>query len=151
MKEFVVPNEDEMAVWGNKLGESLKGGETIELVGDIGAGKTTLTKSIALGLGVVGQITSPTFTLSNRYECRDGLTLVHYDFYRLHDPGIMHDELDEVVRDSHTVVVIEWGKDVKGVLPKDRLTIQITPLSETSRRLTLTTGGTATDRLLGEL
>lgn len=128
-----------MTKLGISLGEACSGGETLELVGDVGAGKTTLTKAVARGLGVTSTVQSPTFTISNRYEARNGLTLAHYDFYRLNNAGLMQDELAEVVADPQYVTVVEWGDVVADVLPSDRTTIFIKSTSETARELTITT------------
>ena len=119
----------------------LAGGEVLELVGDVGAGKTTLTKGIARGLGIVNDVQSPTFTISRVYEARDGLRLAHYDFYRLVDAGIMSAELYESVHDPHTVTVLEWASIVAGVLPHDVLTIQLAPILETSRKVSIAANG----------
>ena len=123
-----------------RLGQLLKGGETIELMGDIGAGKTTFTKGLARGLNIEDDVQSPSFTISRVYDARDGLQLAHYDFYRLSEPGIMKDELAEMMHDPHTITVIEWADIVEGVLPEDRLTIKFEALSDTTRRLTLSGG-----------
>lgn len=127
--------------WGETLARLLRGSEVIELVGDVGAGKTTLTKGIAKGLGITGPVQSPTFTISNKYDAPGGIGLAHYDFYRLHDAGIMNDELHETINDAKTVTILEWGDVVKGVLPDDRLTITFEIVSETARRLRLTPQG----------
>jgi tRNA threonylcarbamoyladenosine biosynthesis protein TsaE len=140
-----VNNEDEMKAFGGTLGSVLSGGEVIELVGDVGAGKTTLTKGIAAGLAVDDDVQSPSFTISRVYQARDGLTLAHYDFYRLGDAGIMADDLSETANDKTTVTVIEWGGVVEGVLPADRLTITIEALSESGRRLSLQAGGPSSE------
>src|SRR6266566_208876 len=107
---ITVNSEFEMRAFGTKLGALLKGGEVIELVGDVGAGKTALTKGIATGMGIDEDVQSPTFTISRVYDAPNNLHLVHYDFYRLHDAGIMADELDETVSDASTVTVIEWAE-----------------------------------------
>lgn len=133
-----------MIAFGAKLGALLGGGEVIELIGDVGAGKTTLTKGIALGLGVEEDVQSPSFTISRLYEARDNLKMAHYDFYRLNEPGIMSDDLDETVHDSQVVTVIEWSSIVSGVLPGDRLTIKITPTGETARQLLIYANGEKT-------
>jgi tRNA threonylcarbamoyladenosine biosynthesis protein TsaE len=88
-----VKSASEMKLFGEKIGSFLRGGETIELVGDVGAGKTTLTKGIALGMGVDEDVQSPSFTISRLYTTPGGISLAHYDFYRLSDAGIMGDEL----------------------------------------------------------
>ena len=126
-----------MRALGEKLGRLLKGGEVIELVGDVGAGKTTFTKGLALGLEIDEDVQSPSFTISRVYDARDGLLLAHYDFYRLNDAGIMANELTETTQDPAAVTVIEWADIVEGVLPEHRLRIEITAPSETSRTLLL--------------
>lgn len=133
------PND--MNEFGASLGALLTGGIVIELIGDVGAGKTTLTKGIAAGLGVQDNVQSPSFTISQVYEARDNLQLAHYDFYRLKDAGIMQDELSEVVHDPQIITVIEWAEIVEGVLPDDRLTITITPTAETVREVAITSNG----------
>ena len=137
----MVKSFDEMKKFGEKLGQALKGGEVIELVGDIGAGKTTLTKGIAVGLNIDDDVQSPTFTISRVYDARDDLQMVHYDFYRLSEPGILKMEIDESVSSPDVVTVIEWGGIVEGVLPTDRLTLDIGVVSDTERRVTVKAGG----------
>ena len=83
--ELRVEDEREMRAFGKRLGSVLSGGEVIELVGDVGAGKTTLAKSIAEGMGVQEDISSPSYTLNQLYDAPYGLKLAHYDFYRLED------------------------------------------------------------------
>ncbi len=131
----------DMTDFGARLGGLLVGGVIIELVGDVGAGKTTLAKGIALGLGIDEDVQSPSFTISRVYTGREGLRMAHYDFYRLNDPGIMKAELAEVVADPQTITLIEWAELVGDTLPADRLTIRITPITETERQLDITSGG----------
>jgi tRNA threonylcarbamoyladenosine biosynthesis protein TsaE len=132
--DIEVNTEQGMQLFGAQLGTFLRGGEVIELVGDVGAGKTTLTKSIAASLGILEDVQSPTFTISRLYDTSGGLRLAHYDFYRLHDAGIMADELQETLSDPQTITVIEWAEVVSNVLPSDRLRIGITSPTENSRR-----------------
>lgn len=129
--------EQQTRAFGEALGLRLRGGETIELVGDVGAGKTTFTKGLAKGLGIEEDVQSPSFTISRVYEARDDLALAHYDFYRLTDAGILNDELREVMHDSAVVTVIEWADIVEGVLPKDRIRIRFTSPDEQTRLLTI--------------
>lgn len=119
---------------GEKIGARLKGGEVIELISDLGGGKTTLTRGLARGAGASERVSSPTFTLSNEYTAR-GFKIYHFDFYRLTAAGIMSDELAEVIGDKEAVVIIEWGEIVADVLPADRLTVKITATGENARRL----------------
>jgi len=136
-----VSSEDQMKIVGKTIGLLLHGGEVIELIGDIGAGKTTLTKGIAVGMGINENLQSPSFTISRVYKGRDNMVLSHYDFYRLDNAGIMLNELEEAISDSEKVVIIEWAEAARGVLPKDRLSIQIIAVSEFSRKLMISADG----------
>lgn len=129
--------EQQTRAFGEALGSRLRGGETIELIGDVGAGKTTFTKGLAIGLGIDEDVQSPSFTISRVYEARDGLALAHYDFYRLTDAGILNDELREVMHDPTVVTVIEWADIVDGVLPENRLRIHFTSPDDDTRLLTV--------------
>lgn len=137
MQKFV--NEQQMVEFGQNLAKTLEVPAVIELVGDVGAGKTTITKGIAHGLGIDDEVTSPTFTLSKRYsfqredkEC----FLVHYDFYRLNDPGIMSEDLLENIQDENTITIIEWGDSVSDLLPEDHLRFYISINDDGSRSIT---------------
>lgn len=118
---------------GKHFGKSLRGGEVIEFVGDLGAGKTSFMRGLAEGIGSDDNVSSPTFTISNQYSGRDGLSIYHYDFYRLQDPGLIAEDLAEAIQDPKAIVCVEWAESVRGVLPEDRITIQITTLDEDSR------------------
>ena len=110
----------------------------IELVGDVGAGKTAFTKGLARGLEIAEEITSPTFTISKVYENSRGQKLVHYDFYRLENPGIMVEDLFENLQDPQTVTVIEWADTVSEILPANHLRLEILINDDGSRTLNLT-------------
>ena len=146
-----VKNDAEMKDLGAKLGALLRGGEIIELVGDVGAGKTTFTKGLARGLDVDEDVQSPSFTISRVYDASSGLRLAHYDFYRLHNAGIMADDLRETLGDPITVTVIEWAEIVSGVLPEDRLTLLISSISEDDRRVELKADGPVSRKLMEQL
>lgn len=146
-----VNDQEGLVKIGMRLGTLLNGGEVIELVGDVGAGKTTLAKALAQGMGISEPVSSPSYTLSQIYEAPSNLRMAHYDFYRLDNPGILANELAETMIDDNTVTVIEWGDILSGILPKDHLSIRITPLAETSRKLTFTSGGNRSDALLEQL
>ena len=115
----------------------------IELVGDVGAGKTTFTKGLARGLEITEEITSPTFTISKVYENSRGQRLVHYDFYRLENPGIMVEDLFENLHDPRTVTVIEWADTVSEILPANHLRLEILINDDGSRTLNLTKNPTS--------
>lgn len=130
-----VKSEQEMKELGRKIGSLLAGGEVFQLIGDVGAGKTTFVKGLATGLGVTDDVQSPSFTISRTYEARDDLVLVHYDFYRLSDAGIMSNELQETTNDPLAVTVVEWADIVEGVLPAGHHTLTISSPTETTRRI----------------
>jgi tRNA threonylcarbamoyladenosine biosynthesis protein TsaE len=118
-----------------QLGSKLRGGEVVELVSDLGGGKTTFTRGLTRGAGSKDKVGSPTFTLSREYDAPK-FTIAHFDFYRLGEAGIVGDELAEVVGDPQYIVVVEWGEIVHDVLPSDRLTVRITLAGEEARKLT---------------
>ncbi|NCU33904.1 tRNA (adenosine(37)-N6)-threonylcarbamoyltransferase complex ATPase subunit type 1 TsaE [Candidatus Saccharibacteria bacterium] len=132
MKKIIKSTTD-MIDFGAKLGAELRGGEVIELIGDVGAGKTTFTKGLAKGLAIAETVQSPSFTISRVYDGR--LELVHYDFYRLNNAGVMALELADNLSDAEKVVVIEWAETVADILPKERIRIKISSPSETERVL----------------
>ena len=122
MKNFEreINSTEEMIEFGKEIGSNLEGGSVLELIGDVGAGKTTFTKGLALGLGVLETVQSPTFTISRVYE-GDNLTLSHYDFYRLNDYGIMKMELAENLSDPQNITVVEWAGELGDILPEKHL------------------------------
>ena len=124
MKTVNINNEQDTREYGIKLASSLKPGDVIALVGDLGTGKTTLTKYIAEGLGVKEIVNSPTFTIVKEY--RSGrLPLFHFDVYRLEN----EDELFEIGADEYFydggVCVIEWADKVLEALPEKYIKIDI--------------------------
>lgn len=125
---------DETQAFGAHLGARLKGGEVIELVSDLGGGKTTFVKGVAHGMGSTERVTSPTFTVLQEYAAGK-LTLYHFDFYRLQEAGIMADELAEVAGDPQGVTIVEWGDVARHVLPDASLRITITATGEQERTL----------------
>jgi tRNA threonylcarbamoyladenosine biosynthesis protein TsaE len=149
--KITIDSEEAMKSFGERLGGLLRGGECIELVGDVGAGKTTLTKGLAKGLGISDTIQSPTFTINRTYDSPKGVRLNHYDFYRLSDPGIMSDELAEALGEDDTVIVIEWGDVVGSILPDDHLRVTFQSPDESIRIVSLEPVGPSATRLVKEL
>ncbi len=131
---MLIHSEAEMLDYGKKLGEALVAPAVLELLGDVGAGKTTLTRGIAEGLGVKEAITSPSFTISKEYR-GSKYRLVHYDFYRLADPGIMSEDLDEAISDPSAITIVEWGESIRNILPEDRKRIEIKYIDEETREI----------------
>jgi tRNA threonylcarbamoyladenosine biosynthesis protein TsaE len=129
MTEFVTKSTDETIALGKRIGALLQEGDVLVLTGDLGAGKTQLTKGIAAGMGVTDDVTSPTFTIQMVYEGTE-LPLYHFDLYRLDDP----DQLDDTglfdVLGGDGPCVIEWGEQFVEQLGDDRLDVFVTRLDD---------------------
>lgn len=130
-----IQSVDAMQACAEKIARGCNGGEVIELVGDVGSGKTTFTKGFGRGLCVQEDIQSPSFTISRVYEARDNLQLTHYDFYRLDDAGVMAHDVAEAVADPKVVTVVEWADSIQNVLPENRLMIRFSSTGETTRQI----------------
>ena len=120
---------------GEKLAKRFKKGDFIALVGDLGAGKTVLTKGIAKGLGVKNAryVNSPTFVIIKEYKGR--LPLYHFDLYRLDHPGMLDAENFEEYFYGDGVTVVEWADKIKGLLPKKRWEICMSVAGEDRRKI----------------
>lgn len=104
------------------------------LYGDIGAGKTTLTKSIGKYLGINQKITSPSFVILNEYHT-GLLDLYHFDLYRLENEGLdtILDEIREYTEDEKSLAIVEWAQFSSGELPDDRVELEIKYLENEKR------------------
>ena len=122
---------------GRQIGKRLRGGEVIELISDLGGGKTTFVHGLADGVGSKDNVASPTFTINRLYK-GNAINVQHFDFYRLSEAGLMADELAEIIDDPTNVIVIEWAQIVHDLLPGARLTINFINIGENERRLELT-------------
>ena len=130
---FTTHSADETIQLGKRIGDTLKGGETLLLTGQLGAGKTQFTKGIALGLGIDVPVTSPTFVLHNIYSGR--LTLNHFDFYRICEEEAVCLGLEEFFGDKDSVCVAEWWSNVSHLVPPDAIEITFTQIDENTRRI----------------
>ncbi len=131
-----ISSEEEMINCGREFAKTVKAPQVIELIGDVGAGKTTFVRGLAEGLGIKTPVTSPSFTISKEYAY-DGGRLVHYDFYRLPDPGLMAEDLDEAISDPHAIVLVEWANSVENILPANTKRIEIKYNDDGTREVTL--------------
>lgn len=136
--DFIVDSLDKTLKLGEIIGTHCNPGDIICLNGDLGAGKTHLTKGIAKGLNINDNITSPTFNIVNEYE--GNLKLYHFDVYRVSDI----DEIEAIGFDeyifSDAVSIIEWSHYIEELIPKDNLDIKITKMpdkGENFRKITV--------------
>lgn len=116
--------------FGHGLGAKLRGGEVIQLIGDVGAGKTTFVRGLAEGAGSTDHVSSPTFTICNTYQGR--LTIHHCDFYRLQDDTLIEKELLELI-DGQSVVILEWAENIRAVKSVDSVAISINVMENDTR------------------
>ncbi len=132
-------SEQEMLDFGKDFATSLKNRTNtpvvIELIGDIGAGKTTFTRGLAKGLNISSPVTSPSFTISKSYALPTGGRLIHYDFYRIPDPGLMREDLNENLISPNNIIIVEWGNSIANTLPDNRIKISIHRLDDNSREI----------------
>jgi tRNA threonylcarbamoyladenosine biosynthesis protein TsaE len=117
-------NEQEVTEYGRALASELTAGAVVALIGDLGAGKTTLSKAIAAGLGVTDDVTSPTFTLINEYD-GGRLPLYHFDVYRLEDPADLEELGYEEYFYGRGVTLVEWADLVLDYLPADAIVLEL--------------------------
>ena len=140
IKEFISHSEEETFSLASEFEKTLKGGEVVLLSGDLGAGKTTFTKGLAKALNITENITSPTFTLMNIYTS-GRLKLYHFDMYRLEDESeAIELGLDEFFN-SNGVCMIEWAENIKNMIPKNHIVINIEKLSDNERKFVITKVG----------
>ncbi len=125
---------------GKKIGEHLPAGNIIALTGELGSGKTLLTRGICGGLDVpLKQVNSPTFVLVNEYQGR--LPVFHIDLYRLEgvDDTFEIGITDYFTRAIDGILIIEWAEKISSLLPPDILRVEIDIISERKRRIVLST------------
>ena len=149
MLQFKTNNARETENLGRKIADALKGGEVIAMTGDLGAGKTTMTKALAKGLGINEYVTSPTFTILNEYEGR--LKLFHFDVYRINDIEEMYDLGFEEYIYGDGVSIIEWSNLIEEILPKDTINIEILATGDDQRNITISGIGKRFENLSKEL
>lgn len=134
---------------GARLANHLNGGEMIELSGDLGAGKTTFVRGLVHGLGFKGEVTSPTFTLNREYPVANGMTIHHFDMYRLQGHDIVTDELVEAMSEPDGITIVEWAQHADSPLKSDRLTVVLQYGRDESERLVeITAGGPISQQAL---
>ncbi len=129
------------------IGRNLRGGEILELVSDLGGGKTTFVRGLARGFGSQDRVSSPTFTISQVYKAGNK-EIHHYDFYRLQEAGIVGAELREDIGAPDVISVIEWGEIVQDALPS-HMKIEIKRTGEESRQITFSFPETYSYLLVG--
>lgn len=134
-----LPDADATSAFGAALAGVLRAGDVVVMTGDLGAGKTMMTRGLGAALNVRGDVTSPTFVIAREHpSLGDGPALVHVDAYRLGGFGELDDlDLDTSVDDA--VTVVEWGAGMAEGLSEDRMHLTLTGLDD--RTVTVETAG----------
>lgn len=132
---FISNSAEETVAFAEKLGALLRGGDIVAYRGGLGAGKTTFTRGLAVGLGLPDEVSSPTFALVNEYR-NDKITLYHFDMYRIMNAEALETTgfYDYISEDS--VIVCEWSENIADCLPDGTVTVTIERLGENERRIT---------------
>ncbi|GAB2758950.1 tRNA (adenosine(37)-N6)-threonylcarbamoyltransferase complex ATPase subunit type 1 TsaE [Amycolatopsis magusensis] len=141
---FECTTPEDTIAFGRSLGRELRAGDLVLLAGPLGAGKTTLTRGIAEGLGVSGRVSSPTFVLARVHP--GPVPLVHVDAYRLGGDLAQLDDLDLDTDLEASAVVVEWGEGSADRLSADHLVVRLSREEDDVRRIALEPHGNWTTR-----
>ena len=147
MQSMLSRSQNETIEFAKKFTRKLKGGESLGLVGELGSGKTTFVKGLAVGLGIKEPITSPTFVLLKEYDIlrpnrhprgvgKSVRFLVHIDAYRVEKiEDIKSVGIEDCLSRKETIVVVEWAEKIKKILPKHTIYINFKHKSEKEREI----------------
>ena len=135
MIKLISNSPEETIKFAEKVGNLLKGGEIIAYKGSMGAGKTTFTRGLCIGLGLPDEVTSPTFALVNEY--RGKITLYHFDMYRIQSADDLETTgfYDYISDDS--VLAVEWSENISEALPQNTIYITFDRIDENTREITI--------------
>ena len=149
--DFVSSSEEQTVRLGVRLGELLREHDVICLSGELGAGKTAIARGIGRGWGTGYRVTSPTYTIMNEYpRSHDGRILYHLDCYRLESEMDAETIGFEDILLSDGALMIEWPENIEWLLPDNRITIHMSYVSETRRKLHIKAEGERSEALLDE-
>jgi len=136
---FITHSPEETISFAERIGRLLKAGDFIAYHGDLGAGKTTFTRGLAVGMGLPDEVSSPTFAIVNEYHGRGKTTLYHFDMYRignseeLETTGFYDYPLDE------SVFAVEWAENIEDAFPENVIKIKISRIDDDVRKITIIT------------
>ena len=151
-RNYQTNSAEETRTLASNLGAVLRPGDTLCLIGDLGAGKTTFTQGLALGLGLPPDepVNSPTFMLLAEHP-GGRVPLFHFDVYRLPDSSALYDLAFDEYLSGEGVVVIEWADRITDALPPDRLDLVFSAVSYDTRQITITAQGERAKEILSQL
>ena len=134
---IITHSPDETIALGERIGALLRGGEVIAYRGGLGAGKTTITRGISLGMGLGDEVTSPTFALVNEYT-GGRLNLYHFDMYRITSAEDLETAGFYDFMNERSVIAAEWSENIADELPDDTIYIDIARIDDDTREITIT-------------
>lgn len=134
-RTYRTSSPEETIELGKKLGEKLRGGDVIAFRGGLGAGKTTMTRGIAIGMGLRDEVSSPTFALVNEYL--GTLKLCHFDMYRITGALDLESTGFYDYLSDDCVIAIEWSENIADELPEGYITIDFSDISGETREITV--------------
>lgn len=151
MQSLLIADLSETFAFGHRLGELLFPGAVIALIGQLGAGKTHLTRAIAEGLKIPNSrvVNSPTFVLIQEYSAR--LPIYHFDAYRLPNAESFHQLGVEEYFFGEGVCLVEWADRVEAAMPEEHLRIEIEIIDENRREMHMTPFGGQYEELLRQI
>lgn len=135
MREFISKNIQETWEIANNFASLLKPGSVVCMTGDLGAGKTAFVQGIAKHFNIDDDIVSPTFNIALQYKNPSGLTLNHFDLYRLEDPQELEDIAFFEIIESGGISFIEWSEKFKQEMPADAINLVIEKIDENTRKI----------------
>ena len=131
--KFTVNSLAESKAVAENFAKTLKQGDVVLLNGDLGAGKTTFTQFVFASLGVNQIVNSPTFAILKTYQ---GIyTFHHFDTYRISTEEAIESGFDEVLNDRNSIIFIEWSENIKPLLPKNCIKVNIIRINDTVREI----------------
>lgn len=134
--EYITRSAEETIELGRLIGERLRGGDIIAYKGSMGAGKTTMTRGLTLGLGLGDTAFSPTFALVNEYR-GEGLTLYHFDMYRIGSALDLETTGFFDYLDDESVLAVEWSENIEEELPDERIIVTLERVDDDTRKITI--------------
>lgn len=134
--EKITHSAEETIEFAKEIGSRLKKGDIVAYTGSLGAGKTTFTRGLAMGLGMDDNVTSPTFSLVNEYHSRD-ISLYHFDMYRIMGADDLETTGFYDYSTDDSVFAIEWSENISEELPDNAVIINIERIDDNTRRITV--------------
>lgn len=136
MIEKITSSPEETIEFAKEIGALLKAGDTVAYTGGLGAGKTTFTRGLAVGLGLPDDVTSPTFALVNEYRGKN-ITLYHFDMYRIETEFALESTGFFDYLDGRSIIAAEWSENIAEFLPENTIYINIERISDDMRKITV--------------